>query len=45
MESNAGRSQYVPNRGIGFLDPGAVMIAIVLETIAEVLGKEEASKR
>jgi hypothetical protein len=34
MKSGAGRSQYVPNQGVGVMDAGAFAVAVVFEEIA-----------
>jgi len=38
MSARRGRAQYVENGGRGHLDPGAVSVVMILETLAEVSG-------
>jgi dihydroxyacetone kinase-like protein len=38
MEARRGRAQYVEHGGRGHLDPGAVSVVLILETLGEVAG-------
>lgn len=38
LQAQRGRAQYVENKGQGHVDPGAVSIVILLETLEQAVG-------
>lgn len=39
MESGAGRSLYVPSKGLGWADPGATAIALIFRALCQALSE------